>query len=189
MGEEKEELAFELLERIEDAYRLPTQMQVALFLGVEFILIIIFYYVPLSLSAKVVGFLLATSLIYPYAIKVRNFPTELLAVILFGCTIAAFVYYLAESAYVGWEALNTPEFWILVIFVLVFSVELFHHMYEKARTVRSRSIIIVDLILTIVFAFASWMFLSKILSSMWAIMSTLILTLLYFYAIFPEKPF
>jgi len=185
MGAEKEEVQFELLERIEDAYRLPTSFQMTLFMILEIIIISILYALHVALDVAVIVFLLATSFLYPYAIKVRTLLTELAGMVIFGCTIAAVVYYLVVNVEIGGS-----DFWMLVIFVLVFGVELLHHIYEKAKTIKSPTMIVADLVLTVVFALALWMFLSGIgFDPVWTIILTALLSGLYFYAIFPEKPY
>lgn len=185
MSSEHEEIRFELLERIEDAYRLPTSFQAALFVILEVIIISILYALKVPLELSVIIFLLVTAFMYPYVIKTKTFLTEMIGIVIFGSTIAAVLYYLTKGVKIG-----EPNFWALVIFILVFGVELLHHVHEKAKTIKSPSIIVADIILTVIFAFAMWMFLYGIgFDQVWAIMITLVSSLLYFYAIFPEKPY
>ena len=186
MGEEAEELKFELLERIEDAYRLPFSIQAFIFAIIEIVLFSFLYYFGIPLLQAFLTFLLVTAIIYPVVIKVRNPASELIGVILYGCLIAAVAAYLILNV----EAMNTVEFWMIVIFLLVFGVELFHHMYEKARTLRTKPVIITDIILSAFFAFSVFMLLSLIIEALvWKILITTGATILYAYAIFPEKPY
>lgn len=185
MSSEKEEIRFELLERIEDAYRLPTSFQVTLFVILEVVIISILYALKVPLEFSVIIFLLATAFIYPYVIKTKTLITEMVGVVIFGSTIAAVLYYLAKGVKIG-----DPNFWVLVIFILVFGVELLHHIHEKAKTIKSPAIIAVDIVLTVIFAFAMWMFLYRLgFDPVWTIILTVLLSVFYFYAIFPEKPY
>ncbi len=187
MSEEAEELKFEVLERIEDAYRLPISIQIFLLLIAEMILFGILYGLHIALPEALIVFLLGTAIMYPIIIKVRNFLSELIAVVIYGCLMSSVGYYLFYKVHTGGL---TKEFWMLVIFVLVFGVELFHHMYEKAKTLRTTSVYIVDIILTVIFFAASFMFLRTInVNMVWSALVSVAVALLYAYAIFPEKPY
>jgi len=187
MGEEAEELKFEVLERIEDAYRFPVSIQLFLLFIAEMILFGVLYGLRVPLPEALIVFLLGTAILYPILIKVRNFLSELVAAVIYGCMMASVAYYLF---YVVYKGLLTKEFWMLVILILVFGVELFHHMYEKAKTLRTVPIYTADIILSIVFAFSVFMFLQAInVDIIWSILIAIATTVLYAYAIFPEKPY
>jgi len=187
MGGETEELKFELLEAIEDAYRMPKSVQIFLFVMLEIIMFAVLYHLQVILQPYgFVAFLLFTGLIYPMVIKVRNFITEMIAVVLYGAIIFSVGWYVWEMA----QTAKPEEIWMIVIFLLVFGVELFHHMYEKARTVKTPSIIIADLVLAGIFAFATFMLLQAIkIDIVWSILVTIGATVIYAYAILPEKPY
>ena len=136
-------------------------------------------------------FLLATALVYPMAIKVRNFFTELIASFIYGSFIASFVYYLYSQLVVVEGGADNPNLWMLVIFVLVVGVEMLHHMHEKVRTLRTKPIILVDVVLSVIFGIAMFMFLytAEVMRTVGCIVASFLVGLLYAYAILPEKPY
>ena len=191
MGEEAEELKFELLERLEDAYRPPISAQILFFAVAEIVLFSVLYYFKeqIQILEATVIFLLGTALIYPVVIKVRNFYTELLAAFIYGSFMAGFTYYLVYTL-VEKPDIKNPALWMLLVFVLVFGTELFHHIYEKARTLRTRPIILADIILTAIFCFSIFMLLwTWEVSTVWSIIIAIFSGMIYAYAILPEKPY
>ena len=191
MGEEAEELKFELLERLEDAYRLPVSAQVLFFAIAEILLFSVLYYFreQIQVLEATIIFLLGTALIYPITIKVRNFYTELLAAFIYGSFMAGFTYYLIYTL-VEKPDIKNPSLWMLLVFVLVFGTELFHHIHEKARTLRTRPIILADIILTAIFCFSIFMLLwTWEVSTVWSIIIAIFSGMIYAYAILPEKPY
>jgi len=191
VGEEAEELKFELLERLEDAYRLPVSAQVLFFAIAEILLFSVLYYFreQIQVLEATIIFLLGTALIYPITIKVRNFYTELLAAFIYGSFMAGFTYYLIYTL-VEKPDIKNPSLWMLLVFVLVFGTELFHHIHEKARTLRTRPIILADIILTAIFCFSIFMLLwTWEVSTIWSIIIAIFSGMIYAYAILPEKPY
>lgn len=191
MGEEAEELKFELLERLEDAYRLPISAQILFFAVAEIVLFSVLYYFreQIQILEATIIFLLGTALIYPITIKVRNFYTELLASFIYGSFMAGFTYYLIYTL-VEKPDIKNPSLWMLLVFVLVFGTELFHHIHEKARTLRTRPIILADIILTAIFCFSIFMLLwTWEVSTIWSIIIAIFSGMIYAYAILPEKPY
>jgi len=189
MSEEVEELKFELREHLEDAYRPPVSAQALFFILAEIALFSAIYYLKIQMPEALVIYLLGTALVYPVTIKVRNFFSELLASFIYGSFMAGFTYYLIYTMIRNPEVKN-PALWMLVMFVLVFGIELYHHINEKARTLRTRPIILIDLILSVLFGFSMFMlFWAWNVSTIWSIIMAFLGAILYAYAILPEKPY
>ncbi len=185
----EEEIVFEIRENLEDAYRLSPYAQTVLFALAEFLLILGIYYLRIGFPEAYIVWILATTMIYPMVIKVRNFVTEMIAIVLYGAAISVTAIYLVDKFVI--EKTAEANLWVIVIFLLILGVELFHHVYEKARTVRTKTIIIADLILTAIFAYVTWNLMQIFIPGdlFWALLGTGALSIAYFVAIFPEKPF
>ena len=112
----------------------------------------------------------------------------MIASILYGATILGFFAYLLIT--LGYEEVTVPEIAALGIFILVFGVELLHHLHERTKMVKTTGVIIFNTIMTILFAIAVFFFINPLLAD---IVLKLLITLLgaglYFVAIYPEKPF
>jgi len=185
----EEEVMFEIRENLEDAYRLTSYAQIVLFALAEFLLVLGIYYLRIGLPEAYIVWILATTMIYPVVIKIRNFVSELIAITLYGAAISITAAYLIDKFVI--EKTVGVNLWIVVIFLLILGVELFHHVYEKARAVKTKTMIIVDLVLTLIFAYAAWNLMQILIPGnfFWEILTTVMLSVAYFVAIFPEKPF
>lgn len=191
---EGEELKFELRERLEDAYRLHPNAQIALYIFLELVVLVALYVLEVPLVEGFIIFLFVTTALYPIVIKIRNIYSETLGIALYGATISALGLYIVDMVLkimAGGET-RTAEINALMatVFLLVFGIELFHHVYEKARVLRVKWVYIVDVILSVIFAYIVYRLLS-----LWGfdfpitLLLTGVATLFYFVAIKPETPF
>ncbi|MCR8433415.1 MAG: hypothetical protein NDP13_06080 [Crenarchaeota archaeon] len=187
----KEEAIFELRESLEHAYRLTPLTQIAVFILFELALIAGILYLNVGLPEAYIAGILITALLYPTIIKIRNFVSELIAFVLFGAALSAVACYLINKFVLTGAGLNVLNLWLVVVFLLILGIQMFHYTYEKARSVKTKPMIIVNSILTVIFAYAVWNILTAIIQAGLAIMIliTALLSIAYFIAILPEKPF
>lgn len=182
---------FELRESLEEAYRPSPYAQLALFISLEVILLLGIWALKLSFPESYVVFLFITALLYSTIVRVRTMISELITMILFGAAISTTAFYLIYTFVLKPTGVNLLNLWLVIVFLLVLGLQTFHYVFEKARTVKTKSTLIFNAILTTIFAFAVWNILNAIVhaSQTIVLLATIVISIAYFAAIFPEKPF
>ena len=193
MSEQEMEIFVE--KEIEEGYRLrtPTQVGVMLILSVLGVWLIYegfrHFIPPFNELDTIVAFsTLYIALIYPLIIKVRNRFTIALSFGLFGAAIVSIVYWLITHIQLSTDPVAIA---LYVMFLEIVAMEFFHHLCEEYVFYERdwRSYLIVAIFSAGFFA-CMWVLLGPLgygLGSL-AIVLAVIFTMMFAWAVLPEKP-
>ena len=181
----EEELRFELLEDLTTSYRLSVRAQLFLYTILMLATILLVAYVPnIPLIVGISTILVTATILYPYIIKINNIYSFSLQISLYAGSLFS-IFYLVYS-YVQPDNLRTLS--LILLFLEVMSIELLHHVYERLKLVKTKGTYVFTAIASIIF----FVLLVEILFPIGLVLSVIfsaILTIIFAYAIFPERPF
>jgi len=189
-----EEFAPEVLAEIEAGYRLRPATQVGLMLVLVVLGIWLIQQAQLPLGTAIIVSTIYVALLYPLIIKIKNRLTIALSFGLYGAALTAILYWLVASyflpALTGSQAMLSVEAIALyVIFLEIVGMELFHHLCEEyvfyERDWRSY---LLTAILSAGFFACLYVFLSAYALGFTAILISAVLTMMFAWAVLPEKP-
>ena len=184
MSAEIEEFKFEIMEDLTRPYRFSPKAQVAYFILIVLGVILGVSYLPLSLELKIASVIFVTALIYPFIIKVVNVIVESVGMALYAGAMFALVYLLINYLTLN----NIRNVALLVIFLEVIGIEMLHHIMERFRIERGGKTYLITGILSVIFFIASlYVFLP--IGILYAALLSAVLTIVFVYAILPERPF
>ena len=183
---------------IERWYRPYPALQIFFFTIVMLLISIFLYYIQqiivLPMEIIIISWFGAASFFYPFFIKMRRRSTAIVGWILYGITLFGGVYLGYEYLSISVERIR--EFVLFLAIVEVIGIELLHHIVSELKHYRSSKVIIADVILSIIFGAFMFIFLygipgiaPGILDLFWSVIITIVLVILFAYAIFPERPF
>lgn len=184
---EAEELRFELLEEIESAYRPPVTVQLVLYSIILIVTTVVLLFSPFSFDLKILAFLFVATYFYPLIVKLRGKIAGSIAIGLFASTISVLFYYLITKI----QEFTIGNIAMLIIIMEILGVELLHHVSERLKFGRNKILWIADAILTAIFFGAMYEFLAFFfkLDIFLTLLIDAALSLLFFIAVIPEKPF
>ncbi len=183
-----EEIKFEIVEDLTRPYRLSLKAQIALYvLSLIFTVVILYYIpVPLSLEMKIMYFVAVAAIIYPYTIKIINALSESLALSLYVGAMFAIIYVLLKI----YSPASLREVMMLLIFLEVLGVELLNHLFNRFRWSRSKWMYVLAGVLAAIFFVALFTILNiPTLGSFIALIISAVFSVVFYYAIIPERPF
>ena len=181
---EREEFKFEILEDLTKPYRLSTKAQVLLYIISLLTTDLVAYLTPISLEIKIAGIIFVAALLYPYIIKVVNTLTESIGIALYAGSVFVIAYLIIK--YIGFPNIRTTA--LLVIFLEVLSIEMFHHIAERFRIEKTKVSYVITVVLSVIFLIALYIVLSPLGVIVGGVI-TAIITVIFGYAILPERPF
>ncbi len=193
MSEQEMEIFVE--KEVEEGYRLRTSTQVGLMLILGVLGIWLIYegfrhfIPPFNELDTIVAFsTIYIALIYPLIIKIRNRLTIALSFGLFGAAIASVVYWLVTHVQLSTEPVAIA---LYVMFLEIVAMELFHHLCEEYVFYERdwRSYLVVGIFSAGFFA-CMWVLLGPLgygLGSL-AIVLAVLFTMMFAWAVLPEKP-
>ena len=193
-----EEQKLKMQADIERWYRPYPALQIFFFTMVMLFISIFLYYIEqtivIPLEIIITFWFGAASFFYPFFIKIRRRSAMILGWVLYGITLFGGVYLGYKYLSVSIERIR--EFVLFIAVVEVIGIELLHHIVSELKHYRSSKVIMADVILSIIFGVCMFIFfygipgvVSGILDLFWSIIVTIVLVILFAYAIFPERPF
>ena len=181
-----EELSAEVMMELEAAYRFRPATQVGLMLILLVVGIWLITQAGLSPEDTVIVSVIYTALLYPLIIKIKNRLTIALSFGLFGAAIASIIYWLVMNmpAAVSLEAIA-----LYVMFMEIVIMELFHHLCEEYVFYKRdwRSYLLVGILSAAFFACA-YIFLDACALGSLSVVIAVLLTMMFAWAVLPEKP-
>ncbi|MGQ4893546.1 MAG: hypothetical protein ACP6IQ_02850 [Candidatus Njordarchaeia archaeon] len=184
MSENEEDIRMEMLEQLGSAYRFSTSTQIFIYMLIILGTITMLYFAEATLKVKISLFLGVSSLLFPYIIKVQNKYTEGISISLFATTFLALIIF-------AWEALalNTMrDLALYIAFMEILGIELLHHVAWTIRMTKTVTLYVFDAILSGIF-FVCMVIFFWYLGIIEAILISTGLTIIFGYAILPERPF
>lgn len=184
MGE-AEEFRFEIMEDLTRPYRLSIKAQVMIFIFIMLSMIVGIYNIPfLTIELKIGAIVVLAALIYPFIIKVANNLSESIAMALYFGSMFSLVY-LVLKFYVGKSIRDAA---LIFLFLEIMGIEMLHHLLERFRIERRSLSLLLVMILSIPFFIALFYILQPI-GMFYAIILSFAITIVFAYAILPERPF
>jgi len=180
----EEEIKVEIMEDLTAPYRLSIKAQLSIFSLLMIATVAVAYSVTAPLDIKIAGVLFIAAYFYPIIIKIYNNISESIGMALYGASMFTFVWLIIK--YIGLNNMQNTA--LLIIFIEVLGIEMFHHIVERFRIVRSKKMYLMTAILSVIFFIA----LLTVLLPLGPIPATLItitVTIVFAYAILPERPF
>ncbi len=180
--------------RLEEAYRFRPATQVGLFIilaALGFFLVseaVTNPKIGLSLDSAVVVMTVYLALLYPLVIKIRNRVAISASFGFFGAAMAAIIYWLLGHM----TSLTVQALALYAMFLEIVGMELFHHLCEEFVFYERdwRSYTLVGLLSAGFFA-CLWFFLGPSgcgLSIHFTLLVSVVLTMMFAWAVLPEKP-
>ncbi|HDI01405.1 MAG TPA: hypothetical protein ENF78_03150 [Candidatus Bathyarchaeota archaeon] len=193
MASVSEELMPEVMAEIEAGYRLRPATQVGLMLILTLLGLWLIYlareYYDVPLEVCIIAGTIYLALLYPLIIKIRNRFTIALSFGFFGAAIAAIAYWLVTNVVLMPGGLSIEAIALYVVFLEIIVMELFHHLCEEyvfyERDWRSY---LLTAVLSAGFFACLYVFLSAYALGFTAIVIAAVLTMMFAWAILPEKP-
>ena len=188
-----EEFMPEILAEVEAGYRLRPATQVGLMLILSLLGLWLIYlakeHYNLPIEVCVIAGTIYLALLYPLVIKIRNRLTVSISFGLYGAAMAAIAYWLVTKAILAPGGLSMEAVALYVIFLEIIAMELFHHLCEEhvfyERDWRSY---LLTLLLSIGFFACLYVFLSAYALGFTSIVIAAVLTMMFAWAVLPEKP-
>ena len=188
-----EELTPEVIAEIEAGYRLRPATQVSLFIVLALLGIWLITRVELPLDLQIVVATIYVALLYPLIMKMRNRITIAISFGLYGAALAAILYWLITKHVMpllaAGQGIPLEALALYVIFMEIIGMELFHHLCEEfvfyERDWRSYLLVTV---LSVIFFACLYVFLSAYALGFTALAIAAFLTIMFAWAVLPEKP-
>ena len=188
-----EEFMPEILAEVEAGYRLRPATQVGLMLILSLLGLWLIYlareYYGLPLDVCIIAATVYLALLYPLIIKIKNRFTIALSFAFYGAAMAAIIYWLVRHTLLAPGGLSLEAMALYVIFLEIIAMELFHHLCEEyvfyERDWRSY---LLTAVLSAGFFACLYVFLSAYALGFTAIVIAAVLTMMYAWAVLPEKP-
>lgn len=174
---------FPISKRLEDAYRFKTKTQILIYLILLVIGAIILSMVDLPLTLCIVIFIVYAALTFPVVIKVENQWKIGISLGLYGAAMAAIIAWTLTII----ESFNLRSVSLYVLFLEIMMVELLHHLGEDIAYKEDKKIYIGVGILSALFFVFLYIFLS-VYDRRITVFGSIIATIIFAYAILPEKP-
>ncbi|RLG72260.1 MAG: hypothetical protein DRO23_10710 [Thermoprotei archaeon] len=176
---------FPIPKRLEDAYRFKPSTQILIYIVLLVIGALVLSMIKLgwSLTVYIVIFIVYAALLFPVVIKIENQWKTAFSLGLYGAAMAAIIYWTITFL----ESFDLRSVSLYVLFLLIMTVELFHHLGEDIAYEESKKVYIAVATLSALFFIFIYMFLS---AYDWRItvFGSILATILFAYAILPEKP-
>jgi len=176
---------FPIPKRLEDAYRFKSSTQILIYIVLLVIGALVLSMIKLGwpLELYIVIFTVYAALLLPVVIKIENQWKITLCLGLYGAAIAAIIYWTITLL----ESFNLRSISLYVLFLLIMTVELFHHLGEDIVYEEDKKIYIGVAVVSAIFFVFLYLFLS---AYDWriTIFGSILATILFAYAILPEKP-
>ncbi|MHA1617135.1 MAG: hypothetical protein ACTSX9_07515 [Candidatus Njordarchaeales archaeon] len=182
-----EDVEFIISEELEETYRPSRPIQVLIYVILTLIISLVMYQLVinemLDIELAVTTLLFSLAFLFPIIIKFRTTLIEVIKYGLFGATILSIVYLLVTRVTIS----SIYDLSLLVIFSEVLFIELLHHISWRFRARRSKTLLVLDAVLAAIFFVSVFMFLQFLGLVIGGILS-LFITIVFFYAILPERP-
>ena len=174
---------FPIPKRLEDAYRFKTSTQVLIYLILLVIGALILSIVNWPLTVSIVIFIVYAALAFPVIIKVENQWKMGISLGLYGAAMAAIITWTISFI----ESFDLRSISLYILFLEIMTVELLHHLGEDIAYKEDKKIYIGVGVLAVIFFIFLYIFLS---AYDWRItvFGSIIATIIFAYAILPEKP-
>jgi len=176
---------FPIPKRLEDAYRFKPSTQILIYIVLLVIGALVLSMLKLGwpLTIYIVIFIVYAALLFPVVIKIENQWKITFSLGLYGAAMAAIVYWTTTLL----ESFDLRSVSLYVLFLLIMTVELFHHLGEDIVYEESKKVYVGVAVLSAIFFTFLYMFL---LAYDWriTIFGSILATILFAYAILPEKP-
>ncbi|MHA1609485.1 MAG: hypothetical protein ACTSUJ_05700 [Candidatus Njordarchaeales archaeon] len=183
----EEETEFVISEELEEMYRPSKFIQIMLYAIVILLSALLIYQLTvegyLEAQVAILIFLYIATLLFPIIIKFRSLIISVIRFGFFGATFLSTVYFVL----ITFPMATLSDVALLIIFLEVLFIELLHHISPRFRARRGKRIFILDGILTAIFFGATFIFLSFLGIIVGGVLS-LLLSIVFFYAILPERP-
>ena len=182
-----------VLAEIEAGYRLRPATQVGLMIVAVLLGLFIIEQARLPLDVSIMVATIYVALLYPLIIKIRHRITIALSFGLYGAALAAILYWIIMGHILplvhGTAAPRLEALALYVIFLEIVGMELFHHLCEEYVFYERdwRSYLLVSL-LSVVFFACLYIFLSAYALGFMAMLLSAVLTIMFAWAVLPEKP-
>jgi len=176
---------FPIPKRLEDAYRFKPATQLLVYIVLLVIGALILSVVKLGwpLDLYIVIFVVYAALLFPVVIKIENQWKVSFSLGLYGAAMAAIIYWTVTLL----ESFDLRSVSLYVLFLLIMTVELLHHLGEDIAYEEDKKVYIGVTVLSVIFFIFLYMFLS---AYDWrvTVFGSILATILFAYAILPEKP-
>jgi len=182
-----------VLAEIEAGYRLRPATQVGLMIVMVLLGLFIIEQAKLPLDVSIMVATIYVALLYPLIIKIRHRLAIALSFGLYGAALAAILYWIITGHILplvqGGQAVRLEALALYVIFLEIVGMELFHHLCEEYVFYERdwRSYLMVSL-LSVVFFACLYIFLSAYALGFMALLLSAVLTIIFAWAVLPEKP-
>lgn len=184
MGE-AEEFRFEIMEDLTKSYRLSVKAQVIIFIFIMLGIIVGVYNIAfLAIELKIGAIVILAALIYPFIIKsVSNLSESIAMALYFGAMFS--LTYLVLKFYTGQ---NIRDAALIFLFLEIMGIEMLHHLLERFRVEKNSKSYLLVAILSVPF-FVALFYVLQPIGMFYAIIASIAITIVFAYAIMPERPF
>ena len=177
------------IQEIGETYRFNPLTQAMLFIAIVIIIIIILEFLPLTFEARTTALVVISTFLFPLIIKKRNRATRAISLGLFLSSMSLMIFYTLSFALPLWPITQTTT--LLIASFIAISILLFQYLMPNVLKRNATGYIIITIISL---AFTTLTVLSFNLFppfgtiTVWSIVIFAGITILFTYAILPEKP-
>ena len=177
MNEVYDDIIYELEKQYK--FKLPTQMvlliliMVVMFIGLE--------YAPFSMEIKITSYIIILSLVFPVIVNVKTKWQSAIAFGLWGTASILLIVWTIDLVEFG----NLGAIGLYIAFLEIILIEFLHHIGIEIIT-KDKKGYILDVVLTLIFFVSISLFLYQI-SWSWIIYAGVSLSVIFAYAILPER--